>query len=287
MSLITTLDSSVTDSSLLQIDELRFNVSVSSGTSNERKVAVSYSSDGPGKAKILGEGHFTDSTLSQDLGKEVSLIRGTNDLYLSTGTYQLSLPKKYDINLLNIGRESSPLGMLKLVGGSMKFSPIAIMNISPLVNADDTPLDLNQFNMQTLKELQIISDLVSYQVTGDISAFEGSSVIEAIRLGYSAITGDVESLEDLTTLKVVNINSSYNIEGNVSSLVKLVNLTSFAAYRSKLTGTVESFLDGLYANGKVSGDLVFNFGLTSVTYNGSTLSGQKTATFSAGGWSVA
>lgn len=79
-----------------------------------------------------------------------------------------------------------------------------------------------------------------------------------------------------------------NIELDLASFNKCTNLTKIFINGSHLvTGNVNSLLDSLYANGKVSGTVEIVLADTNCTYNGETGIISKNFTFSDSGWTPA
>lgn len=117
--------------------------------------------------------------------------------------------------------------------------------------------------------------------------------------------GNVEILKDIPSLESVILYSPLNTElvtGDLGKLGTLVNLANFHTHAAGVYGDLKGTLDGMYANGRVSGELVFRSASTKVvlTHGGNTVRiGDSTVThqatnvygwriaFDANGWSVA
>jgi hypothetical protein len=78
------------------------------------------------------------------------------------------------------------------------------------------------------------------------------------------------------------------LTGDVVHLGHLTGLTTLTQNTCKnITGTAESLLDAMFANGKTSGTLSLALVESSITYNGSVPVSTLTVTFTPQGWSVA
>lgn len=54
------------------------------------------------EARIVGDGYFTNSDKSQNLGKTKQISSGTMNIYLSKGNYTVIIPDKYDIQQITV-----------------------------------------------------------------------------------------------------------------------------------------------------------------------------------------
>ena len=98
MSLITKLDSSVTDTSLLQLGALRLKSKVVESPTGAKRV---FGLVGPWSAKIVGNPstcYFTDSTLSQNNGQEITFAgASTHYAWVSNAECEIVVKPKYGI----------------------------------------------------------------------------------------------------------------------------------------------------------------------------------------------
>ena len=101
--LITRLNGVVDNNSLKKINEFRIGVKkITSPNSNTQGFSVQFSKETT--LSIIGDGYFTDENLSANKGK--SLIVPAQDgynvttIYLSNGTYEVSIPDKFALTRL-------------------------------------------------------------------------------------------------------------------------------------------------------------------------------------------
>ena len=93
--LITKLNGSVQNDSLLRIGEFCIKVSkVESPTADSQRFVVNNSKDA--KFRIIGDGYFTNETLSENKGKELNITANTETtVYFSNGDYEVVVSEKY------------------------------------------------------------------------------------------------------------------------------------------------------------------------------------------------
>ena len=102
--------------------------------------------------------------------------------------------------------------------------------------------------------------------------------IKEVRADLSAIAQHWSALQNILSLQTCTC------VGTVDTLSTLINAKSIRLVSCEVSGTLESLLDGLYANGKVSDTLSTEFQGTSVTYNGAAITGPLSFSFNANGW---
>lgn len=114
-------------------------------------------------------------------------------------------------------------------------------------------------------------------------------------------TENINVLSDVTSLEKISLYGGETINGNVADLKKLVNLKYLHGHTAQIYGDLKDLLDGMYANGRTSGEFIFGSSCTKLvlTYNGTTTRIQGADiyqaqscwgwrfVFSSNGWSVA
>ena len=119
--LVTTYKATVNDNSLLKVGEMRIKVSsVESPNKNTNGFALSVNKDV--ELEIIGDGYFTDETLTQNKGKKIThrnILDG--NIFVSNGNFEVSISNKYTINFFaisvpvdwNTPNKSYDIGMLR------------------------------------------------------------------------------------------------------------------------------------------------------------------------------
>ena len=106
----------------------------------------------------------------------------------------------------------------------------------------------------------------SGKLTGDISYINNLSHLSGINIvGKGGLSGNVDSIMNLTHLNAL-VLSTKELNGQLSQFTNFINLTQLVL---DITGTVESLADGLYNNGKNTGNLLIV--APRATYNGTPL----------------
>ena len=114
--LVTTYKANTNDDNLLRIGEMRIKIS-SIESPNEYSQSISLEFDKSVDLEIIGEGYFTDATLSVNNGKKMTCNVGNNVIYFSNGNYEIAILDKYSINYLMTSKTSgnySPNKLIKL-----------------------------------------------------------------------------------------------------------------------------------------------------------------------------
>ena len=234
--------SAVNNDNLLRIGEMRIHIS---GDNKEKPLYMTFNKNT--ELEIIGDGYFTDSTYTQNLGKKTSYPADSgNYLYLSNGNYDVAILNKYAITYLSKGQNVTA----SLDIDSFKYSTnITFISIGgPLTTGDLSSLS-------GLSKLSTL-DINGTSVTGDLSSLSGLSELTNIDLS-SKITGDVSSLSSLTKLTRLtqfNVDTGYGIHGDFSYLGPKVQ---YVASWSLLSG---SWTAGRRTSGNIISFNNVNFG---------------------------
>lgn len=282
--LITKLPAVADNATLYKMDELHIKVKFPTGTAiNARRFVINNNGSAKIPCRIVGNGYFTNSDGTENLGKEVlaSLAVST---YLSEGEYDLYIGDKYRISEFNTTYESR--GMMFADLSTFKCLPACFQFWCGKVGGItyDEKFDVDEIDLSFVRSL-VAEAAPSYPtLRGHLSRFKNSSMTR-LSTQYQSLSGeiaDLTALTSLTTLELANNDVSGDIADLASSALTRVDLSL-----TYVSGTLESLLDKMYAAGRVSGTCVFILQSSSVTYNGAVPTAAKTATFAAGGWSVA
>lgn len=210
-------------------------------------------------AKIIGDGYFTDRSLTQNKGKELILEATENNVYVSNTDCDVIVLDKYNITTLkSYAKEVS----------------------RPSSNMPGKTLDIDDFKYSSLQ----IIDGTNCKSIGSIENLENSHLL-FLNISGEGISGDVTSLSKNTSLREVSLLHCNNVNGNISFLSKHTLCQTINLYGTSLTGDVASLKDlnkltycELYANAQspIFGNIeAFKncADLKTLTINGSALSG--------------
>lgn len=289
--LITKLKTSVNNSSLLKIGELR--ISFTPLTEVKSMGVVSATSK---TLTIIGTGYFTNSAGSSNLGQTVD--NSGADVYMSVGTSCVSVSNKYIVTVLYLANLNGVS-----INGAEFMTLLSSFNYPN--NGVNCSFDLNKLAQSMgLTSIQAIKSGIS----GKLSTFSNKTLLTLLKLDTDIITGtlsDISALVNLTNLDLASTSVTGDISylinltklttlslygtsciGNVSSLGSLKLLTNLVLQGSGITGEITTMLDSMRANGRVSGVLTMTLGSTAITVNGSVVSIVKTATFTSEGYTI-
>ena len=213
--LVTKLNGTVNNGSLLKIGELRIKTKKLESPSEESNIlSISFSKDT--EVKIIGDGYFTDSD-GQNLGKVKSVSAGNiADLKFSNGDYEISIANKYAITFIQLNGVNIFLDV-----GGFKYSK----DLRSITLPQGTEGDIS--NLSDLVKVTKISIIMS-SVSGDISSLSNLLDLTEFYLSNSNVAGEIGSLKTLTKLDSLNLSDT-KVSGDLSLLapsVRLANLNS-------------------------------------------------------------
>lgn len=249
--LVTKLNGAVANPSLLHIGEMRINipyVNSPSKSTQEIELAFSKASD----IKIIGDGYFTDETLSQNLGKVNGQV--TNEkVYVSNSDCELSISNKYNITTLASNHEFD-IEDLKYSAGLYKLSSaMGVGDISSLANKPSLSyLYLGSLlltgDLSALKDAALTYvNISSAKITGDLSNFKDKPLLTRLYLNSPFVTGDFSAFANCTSLVHLQINCS-QVGGDISSFtntqVREVRLSQNG--KQQITGDIAKLPNGCY-----------------------------------------
>lgn len=209
--LVTKLKEATNNMSLLKIGEMRVHVSPLNGIDySSSNLEINVESGKTLNLEIIGNGYFTDSTLSSNLGKSLVLSSGRK-VYLSDGEYEVSIISKYDITSFIDGGRNFTVDIRDL-----RFCP-TISFISLLENSYG---DIS--NLKNIKSPYI--SILSNNVKGDISAFSENNILNTLRIVSKNIFGDISAFRNKTALIYLSLINS-NCNGDLATIAP--NLKTF------------------------------------------------------------
>ena len=211
--LITKLNGSVQNDSLLRIGEFSVKVSkVESPTADSQRFVVNNSKDA--QLRIIGDGYFTNETLSENKGKALNITADTETtVYLSNGDYEIVVSEKYSLTQVGTYTHTSWLGYK----GKLSFD-IDLLKYSP--NISFLALSNTQVtgDIAVLGKLTGLTHLVfeSTQLTGDIAVLGKLTGLRYITLSNTQVTGDIAVFGKLTGLNQVPSINYTQVTGDIA-----------------------------------------------------------------------
>lgn len=211
--LITKLNGSVQNESLLRIGEFMVKVSkVESPTADSQKISVRNYKDT--QLRIIGDGYFTNETLTENKGKVMNIAANTETLiYYSNGDYEIAVSEKYSLNSIGIFLSSS----WKAFKGKLSFDIESLKYSTNLIQVffSDTQITGDIAELTKLTSLQTIL-LNNTQVTGNIAVFGKLTNLIKLSIDYTKVTGDIAVFGKMANLSDIPSVNKTKVTGDIS-----------------------------------------------------------------------
>ena len=234
--LVTKLNGSVDNNELLRIGEMRIKVeSVESPTKDTQGFGVAFAE--PTTVEIVGDGYFTDNTLTENKGKSM-VVSSLQGVIVSQAT-TVAIINKYKLLSLHVFIPSgNPYGENKVLNlEDLKYStPLTSLNLSRMQVSGDIA------NLKNLTALT--SMLLRYtQVSGDIANLKNLTALTGLDFFATKISGDIANLKNLTALTSLDISKT-NLSGDIANIYFAIKRTTTKAfniaYCNNLSGDLAS-----------------------------------------------
>ena len=233
--LVTKLKGSTSNNELLRIGEMRMRIAkVENPTDANRGFGISVNK--PVVLEIVGDGYFTDKTLTVNKGKTITLNADVNGVWVSNDNVEIAILDKYSITAL-----SSFYPQTSAAYGSRLYLNLSDLKYSTALTS------LN---------------LAGTQVTGDIANLKGLTALTSLNLRNTQVTGDIAAISPLSKLKDAQLN---HVTGDISAI-----------NNTKLTSIIISKSGGLSGDiAKLKSDFIY-LGIDSDTTSKFTWSSRDT-----------
>ena len=234
--LVTKLNGSSNNPKLLRLGEMRMKIlKVSNPTEHTQGFSI-----GVNKAvtlEIVSDGYFTDKTLTENKGNNITLNTGINDIWVNGNSdVEIAILDKYSLTIINNfyqGEVSSDRygNNIKLNISDLKYST-ALTSF----NLSNTQVSGDIANLKNLNGLNSV-DLMNTQVSGDIANLKNLNGLTYLSLSNTQVSGDIANLKNLTALTTVGLyNKQVPLTGDIGQLSTLSNCSNIKILYSKLTG---------------------------------------------------
>lgn len=269
MALITKLESAVTDESLLPLGALLLHSrEVASVTSQKRWIGI----NGNVTMEIVGDGYFTDSSLTPTTTKKVSFTgAGEHGVYTSNGNYDIICTMKYDFTILALNGDGVfiDLDENKFMNNVYKIQMLSTATKGDIASfagwpklkevlkgtAINTAFPYIGGDIKVFEDLPIEKiHLSKTGVVGDLASLSGKALLNTIAFTDCAgVYGDLSSLANNTAITSLNLIGCNKVTGEITDLANLVDLMFIAVQATQVTGTSDELAAALAAAGKTSG----------------------------------
>jgi hypothetical protein len=228
--LVTKLNGSVDNIELLRLGEMRIKVeSVESPTKDTQGFGVSFIE--PTTVEIVGDGYFTDNTLTENKGKSI-VVSSLQGVIVSQAT-TVAIRNKYKLLNLNVFIPSgNPYGKNKVLNiEDLKYStPLTYLNLSTVQASGDIA------NLKNLTNLTVLNIAVS-NVSGDIANLKNLTNLTVLNIAVTNVSGDIANLKNLTNLTNLSLDDT-KVAGDIANLKNLTNLTEIRCSKTQISGDI-------------------------------------------------
>lgn len=208
--LVTKLKASANNTELPRLGEVRFSVST---ISNPTKDSQTFSVNAlePITLEIIGDGFFTDNTLTNNKGKKLSVPANVNtDVTVSNSDVSISIISKYNLVIFN-SKDSCIQTDLKDFAYSSNMDILFLTNVSGSLS-----------DMKTLPKCSRLSFTSNY-LTGNFKDLNSLQNLVFLYLQTKNISGGIKDIPNLQNLQYLSINVPQTVEdikaiGNLSSI---------------------------------------------------------------------
>ena len=176
----------------------------------------------PIQLELTGDGHFTDDTLTQNLGTTITLQAGYNNVYVSDSTSTLHIYNKYAITQFLLSMWDNKYTHHHWLSNLADFEGMyALTNFDVHycnVTADSSLVSFRDLtNLTSLKMISFAS-----KVKGDLSDIAGLTKLTNLNLfSQNAVTGNISSIAGLTLVTYADLRNCSKLTGNTSSIAHL------------------------------------------------------------------
>lgn len=208
--LVTKLNGRTANNELLRLGELIILIDKEEApTAKSRSFDITVNKNTP--IEIVGDGYFTDKSLSANKGKSMVLSEGLNTVYLSNDNIVLAILNKYNITELFYEHLDS-----SATSASAKHKHV---------------------NLEQLKYCRSLTNLtlIGTSTTGDISELSNLTALLYLSLTGTLVVGDISSLKELTSLSNLQLENTL-VKGDISSLAGLTNLKNLGLRNTQTNG---------------------------------------------------
>ena len=209
-----------------------------------------------------------------------------------------NLPKYGELKLKTVGTgnsvainiKSAVAQTLTIISGNGTFVVSGVKTLPVAKNTEVSPITTNDADVISVKNKYELLQLLGKTDNGqnlsvtDLSDLEYCTKLQKLTLKYSEFGGNIQSLAKLTELTYLYLMSS-NFTGDISNLSGMISLADLNVENSAIGGTIESLCEGMFADGRTSGELVIRSLMNGITFNNQTRNGVK-ITFNSTGCTV-
>lgn len=236
--LVTKLNGSVDNTSLLRIGEMRIGIS-KVNSPNHWTQGFSIIVNKLTVLEIIGDGYFTDVNLTANNGKKITLNPNVaQKVYVSNGNFEVAILDKYALVAM-LDYDTYSVGNSTYSQKNKSISDIGIFKYSTALTTlilANTNISGDIANLKTLTALTTLS-IRNANVSGDIANLKNLTNLTVLTLFNTQVIGDIANLKTLTALTSLELsNQQIPLTGEISALSTLSKCKTMSFQYSKLTG---------------------------------------------------
>ena len=236
--LITKLNGIADNNSLLRIGEMSIKISrVSSPNIKTQSFNFKFAKET--KLEIIGDGYFTDASLSPNKGKTLVIPAGSKtDVYVSNGDFELRILDKYNLKTISFVANGQIYKKDDVTNKTMDIGSLAYSTLLDEISLSNTNV---YGDIAALKKLSkvILVELSNTKVYGDIANVKECNLIRSLRLSNTQVSGNISVLRNLTELNTFTIANT-QVSGDIAVMSGLTKLTSYDVTNTSIWGDISS-----------------------------------------------
>lgn len=253
--LVTTLQGSVNDTSLLKLGEMRIGTTK---TNPAGPITIQIISDSSIVVESV-DGLKRLTTNSDGISNLVASMQisdsNMHSIYCSAGSYELSLLNRYVLRVFDCSNadglsfDSEHFANLNELISLKLFNPSGVFNLSNLRNMPKV-VDIRLRGQNVIGGFDSIFQigeafkvlwLYNTAVSDDVAKLKGINLTEITLYQCSGATGDImEAVKGNALLQSLSLNTSPNLSGNLSSLIGMSNLNTLSLSGADISGDIVS-----------------------------------------------
>lgn len=191
------------------------------------------------KLEIIGDGYFTDASLSPNKGKTLVIPAGSKtDVYVSNGDFELRILDKYNLKTISFVANGQIYQKDDVTNKTMDIGSLAYSTLLDEISLSNTNV---YGDIAALKKLSkvILFEFSNTKVYGDIANVKECNLIRSLRLSNTQVSGNISVLRNLTELNTFTIANT-QVSGDIAVMSGLTKLTSYDVTNTSIWGDISS-----------------------------------------------
>lgn len=230
--LVTKLNGVVSNSEILRLGETRIYFDKVDSPSGATQ-GFTFGFNKPVVLKIIGDGYFTDKTLTENRGMTLTLNGDYQSVCVSNNTSAIAVLDKYSITRISTYYPE--------ISGTGTNKRVNLWDFKMVKNLTYINLDKVQVN-DSIEELRNLTGITYLScnntlVCGNIANLKNLVGLRTLSLGNTQVNGNIGDLSSLTSLDSLYIPNS-QVGGNIGDLKSLTNLTSLNLTNTLVSGNI-------------------------------------------------